>query len=341
MQYSPWPLVTLAQMSATTHRQHPQRPAVRDARPDPLTHPAASSNSAAARFSPRDLASALAIVVIWGSNFVVMKVGLKEMGPMLLGALRFAAASLPLLFIVPRPALPWRYVAGYGLAQGLGQFGFLFLGLWLGMPAGLASMVLQTQAFFTVLLAAAFLHERARASQWCGLVVSAAGLAMIASAGGATRVPLGGFLLCVAGASMWAASNIVARLAQRRNARYDALSLVVWGSTAPIVPFLLLAVWQDGWATTVHSVEAMTWRGVAAVVYLAAVATVLAYSMWARLLKRHPAGKVAPFSLLVPVVGLYAAWVVFDERLGALQWIGVATVAAGLLINNFWSRLRS
>jgi O-acetylserine/cysteine efflux transporter len=294
----------------------------------------------ATRFSPRDLASALAIVVIWGSNFVVMKIGLKEMGPMLLGALRFAAASLPLLLFVRKPDLPWRYIAGYGLAQGLGQFGFLFLGLSLGMPAGLASMVLQTQAFFTVLMAAALLHERTRASQWAGLVVSAVGLAMIAGAGGATRVPLVGFLLCVGGASMWAASNIVARLAQRRNAQYDALALVVWGSSAPIVPFLLLALWQDGWSATVQSVETMTWRGAAAVIYLAVVATVLAYSMWARLLKRHPAGKVAPFSLLVPVVGLYAAWIVFDERLGALQWLGVATVAVGLLLNNFGQRLR-
>jgi O-acetylserine/cysteine efflux transporter len=287
--------------------------------------------------------SALAIVLIWGSNFVVMKIGLRDMGPMLLGALRFATASLPLLLFVRKPDLPWRYIAGYGLAQGLGQFGFLFLGLWLGVPAGIASMVLQTQAFFTVMMAAVFLHERTRINQWLGLVVSACGLALIAGGGGAgaSHVPLGGFLLCVAGASMWAASNIVARLAQRHNARYDALSLVVWGSTAPVVPFLFLAVWQDGWAATQHSLVHMSWQGAAAVLYLAVIATVLAYSMWARLLKRHPAGKVAPFSLLVPVVGLYAAWLAFDEQLGALQWLGVATVGFGLLVNNFGHRFRA
>ncbi len=292
----------------------------------------------------RDLLSALVIVLIWGSNFVVMKVGLRDMGPMLLGALRFAAASLPLLLFVRRPALPWRYIAGYGLAQGLGQFGFLFLGLWLGLPAGIASMVLQTQVFFTVLLAALFLHERTRVHQWLGLVVSACGLALIAGGAGsgaaAGHVPIGGFLLCVAGAAMWATSNIVARLAQRHNAHYDALSLVVWGSTAPVVPFLLLALWQDGWPATQHSLTHMRWQGAAAVLYLALVATVLAYSMWARLLKRHSAGKVAPFSMLVPVVGLYAAWLVFDERLAPLQWLGVATVGVGLIVNNFGHALR-
>jgi O-acetylserine/cysteine efflux transporter len=300
-----------------------------------------SAAAASGRLSTRDLLSALLIVLIWGSNFVVMKVGLREMGPMLLGALRFAGASLPLLLFVRRPALPWRFVAGYGLAQGLGQFGFLFLGLWLGLSAGIASMVLQTQVFFTVIFAAIVLHERTRANQWIGLLLSAAGLALIAgsSGAGAAHVPLAGFLCGIAGAALWAVSNIVARTAQRHNPDYDALSLVVWGSITPVVPFFLLALWQDGWAATQHSLVNISWRGAGAVLYLALVATVLAYSMWARLLKRYPAGKVAPFSLLVPIVGLYSAWLVFDERLAVLQWLGVAAVGAGLLISNFGHRL--
>jgi len=293
--------------------------------------------------STRDLLSALAIVLIWGSNFVVMKIGLQDMGPMLLGALRFAFASLPLLLFVRKPDLPWRYIAGYGLAQGLGQFGFLFLGLWLGVPAGIASIVLQTQAVFTVMLAALLLRERTRVSQWLGLVVSAGGLALLAATGGvgAGHVPLVGFLCCLMAAAMWAGSNIVARTAQRLNPSYDPLSLVVWGSAAPVIPFVLLALLQDGGPATRQSLTQLRWQGAVAVLYLALVATVLAYSMWARLLKRHPAGKVAPFSLLVPVVGLYAAWIVFDERLAPLQWLGVAIVGIGLLVNNFGHGLRS
>jgi len=302
----------------------------------PVRPPAASAMSVA------DSLSAMAIVLIWGSNFVVMKLGLQEIGPMLLGALRFGAASLPLLLLVSRPELPWRYVAGYGLAQGLGQFGFLFLGLSLGVPAGIASMAMQTQTFFTAMLAAWLLHEPTRASQWLGLLIAAAGLALIAVGGGAGsgHVPLVGLLLCLAGAAMWAVSNIVARQAQRHNPRYDALSLVVWGSAAPVLPFVLLAGWQDGWAATGGSLLRMSWRAVGAVAYLALVATVLAYSLWARLLKRHPAGKVAPLSLLVPVVGLYAAWLVFDEQLTALQWLGVAIVGLGLVLNNFGHHAR-
>jgi O-acetylserine/cysteine efflux transporter len=293
------------------------------------------------RLSARDLCRAGLIVVIWGSNFVVMKIGLREMGPMLLGALRFAIASLPLLLFVRRPQLPWRFIAAYGLAQGLGQFGCVFLALSLGLPAGVASIVLQTQAFFTVMLASVFLGERTRATQWAGLLISACGLALIAGEGraGAGHIPLGGFLLCLAGAAMWAGSNIVARLAQRHNPNFDATSLVVWGSLAPIVPFLLLAVLQDGVPSTLSSLESLTWKGAASVVYLGLVATVLAYSMWAGLLKRYSAGIVAPYSLLVPVVGLYAAWIVLDERLSPAQWAGVAAVGAGLLVNNFGDRM--
>jgi O-acetylserine/cysteine efflux transporter len=295
----------------------------------------------AGRFSRRELLSALAIVLIWGSNFVVMKIGLHDMGPMLLGALRFAAASLPWLWLVRRPALPWRFVLGYGLAQGLGQFGLLFLGLSLGLPAGIASMVLQTQVFFTALLAALALQERTHAHQWLGLLVAAVGLVLISGvAGAAAPVPLAGLLCALGGAAMWAVSNIVARRAQRHNPGYDALSLVVWGSAAPVLPFLALALWQAGWPASRQALLHLSASGAAAVLYLGLVATVLAYSMWARLLKRHPAGRVAPFSLLVPVVGLYAAWLVFDERLAALQWLGVAVVALGLLVNNFGARWR-
>lgn len=294
------------------------------------------------RLSPLDLLSALAIVLIWGTNFVAMKIGLHDMGPMLLGALRFATASLPLLLFVRKPDLPWRFIAGYGLAQGLGQFGFLFLGLWLGLPAGIASIVMQTQAFFTVLLAALLLHERIRINQWLGLVVSAGGLTMIAATSSAGRghVPIGGFLLGMAAAAMWAVSNIIARKGQRHNPSYDALSLVVWGSATPVLPFLLLATWQDGWPATQRSLLHLSWQDAVAVLYLALVATVVAYSLWARLLKRHEAATVAPFSLLVPVVGLSAAWLAFDERLAPLQWLGVVIVGLGLLVNNFGHRLR-
>lgn len=299
--------------------------------------------SAAVPFSRGDALRALGVVVIWGLNFVVMKLGLQSLSPMLLGALRFIAASLPFLLFVRPPSLPWRYIAGYGLAQGLGQFGFLFLGLQLGMTAGMASVVMQTQAFFTLLLAVPLLHERARASQWLGLTVALGGLLLIASAHGEGpgQMTLAGFVLTLSAAFMWAVSNLVARIASRVS-DYEPFPFIVWSSVFPIVPFVLLALASDGPDTVLRQVAGMDAGAWFAVLYLALGATLLAYSLWTRLLKRHPAGRVTPFSLLVPVVGLWAAWVFYGEAPLALQWTGTGLVLMGLVVNqagNWWSAL--
>jgi O-acetylserine/cysteine efflux transporter len=281
-----------------------------------------------------DLLRALAVVVIWGLNFVVMKVGLKGLSPMLLGALRFAAASLPFLLFVRMPTLPWRFVAAYGLAQGLGQFGFLFLGLQLGMTAGMASVVMQMQAFFTLLLVAPLLGERARSWQWLGLVVALGGLVMIGMAHGEGpgQMTLIGFVLTACAAFMWAASNVVVRFATRHGS-YEPFNFIVWSSVFPILPFFGLALWSEGWTQVVQEVQGLDMAAILSVAYLALLATLLAYTMWTRLLQRHPAGKVTPFSLLVPVVGLAAAGVVFGEVPLPLQWAGTGAVLLGLVIN--------
>jgi O-acetylserine/cysteine efflux transporter len=281
-----------------------------------------------------DLLRALAVVVIWGLNFVVMKIGLQGIGPMLLGALRFAAAALPFVLFVKFPKLPWRYVVAYGLAQGLGQFGFLFLGLQMGMTAGMASVVMQTQAFFTLLLAVPVLGERARWSQGLGLLVALGGLVLIATAHGEGpgQMTLAGFVLTLSAAFMWAVSNLVARLASRV-ADYDPFPFIVWSSVFPIVPFLGLALWMDGASGVLAQLAGLGWSAVLVVLFLAWLATLLAYTLWTQLLKRHPAGRVTPFSLLVPVVGLWAAWVFFDELPLFQQWLGTGAVLLGLVVN--------
>ncbi len=281
-----------------------------------------------------DLLRALAVVVIWGLNFVVMKIGLQGIGPMLLGALRFAAAALPFLLFVKFPKLPWRYVVAYGLAQGLGQFGFLFLGLQMGMTAGMASVVMQTQAFFTLLLAVPVLGERARWSQGLGLLVALGGLVLIATAHGEGpgQMTLAGFLLTLSAAFMWAVSNLVARLASRV-ADYDPFPFIVWSSVVPIGPFIALALWMDGPLVVWAQVAGLSLSAVLAVLFLAWLATLLAYTLWTQLLKRHPAGRVTPFSLLVPVVGLSAAWVFFGELPLFQQWLGTGAVLLGLVVN--------
>ena len=287
-----------------------------------------------ALFSTGDRLRVVAVVLIWGLNFVVMKLGLQGLSPMLLGALRFALASLPLLFFVRPPRLPARWLLAYGLAQGLGQFGLLFMALRLGMTAGMASVVMQTQAFFTLLLAAPLLGERAAPRQWAGLMVALAGLLAIASAHGAGpgQMTLVGFVLTLGAALMWAVSNLVGRLAARAG-DYEPLNFIVWSSLVPILPFAALACWLDGPAVLAAQLRGLDARGLAAVIYLALLATLLAYSCWTRLLQRHPAGRVVPWSLLVPVVGLWAAAMAFDERPAPLQWAGTAAVLLGLVIS--------
>lgn len=292
------------------------------------------------RLSRADLACAVGVVLIWGLNFVVMKVALAGLSPMLLGALRFMAATLPFLAFVARPALPWRILAAYGLAQGLGQFGFLFLGLQWGMTAGMASVVMQTQAFFTLLLAAPLLGERARPAQWWGIAIAMGGLLLIATShgDGPGQMSLIGFVLTVSAAFMWALSNLIARWAGRV-ASYQAFPFVVWSGIFPIVPFLGLALWTDGADAMVRQLQNLNVPVLLAVLYLGWLATLLAYSLWTRLLQRHPAGRVTPFSLLVPVVGVWAAWAFLGEQPRPVQGLGAVFVLLGLLVNQVaWIR---
>lgn len=286
--------------------------------------------------SPPDLWRVFAVIIIWGLNFVVMKLGLETLSPMLLGALRFMAASLPFILFIKPPAMPWRYVVAYGLAQGLGQFGLLFLGLRLGMTAGMASVVMQTQAFFTLILAAALLHERVRSAQWLGVLLALCGLLTIALGRGtetAHPTTLAGFVLTLGAALMWAISNLIARHAAQVAPGYAPFPFIVWSSLVPIVPFTALAIWQDGWQGVGTQLAALDGQAWFAVLYLALLATLLAYSLWTRLLQRLPAAKVTPFSLLVPVIGLLAAGIVLHEQATVLQWLGAATVLGGMLVN--------
>jgi O-acetylserine/cysteine efflux transporter len=209
------------------------------------------------------------------------------------------------------------------------------------MTAGMASVVMQTQAFFTLLLAAPLLGERAGGYQWAGLCVAALGLVAIASAhgDGPGQMTLIGFVLTLGAAFMWATSNLVVRFAGRVAANYDPFAFIVWSSAIPVVPFVALAAVSEGPAHSWGSVLQIDLRGGFAVLYLALLATLLAYTMWTRLLKRHAAGRVAPFSLLVPVVGLWAASAAFSERLSLAQWLGTAAVLLGVLINQIGPRL--
>lgn len=278
--------------------------------------------------SPKDLLLALVVIIVWGLNFVVIKVGLHDMPPMLLGALRFMLAAFPAILFVKRPQIPLRWLLLYGLTISLGQFAFLFYAMSVGMPAGLASLVLQSQAFFTLLFAALFLGERLRAANLFGLLVAAAGLLLIGLQGD-RLMTMAGFALTIGAASMWALGNIVTR----KLGKVNLVGLVVWGSLVPPLPFLALSWSLDGPEAIETALRGIDLDSILVLIYLAFGATILGYGLWSRLLSRYPASQVAPFSLLVPVVGLTSSALLLDERLGPLQVLGALLVMLGLLIN--------
>ncbi|BEU20403.1 EamA family transporter [Paraburkholderia sp. 22B1P] len=280
--------------------------------------------------SPKDLLLALVVVVAWGVNFVVIKVGLHGVPPMLLGALRFMLAAFPAVFFIKRPKMPWRWLIAYGATISLGQFAFLFSAMYVGMPAGLASLVLQAQAFFTLLFSAVFLHERFRLQNVLGLVVAAVGLAVIGMQGGAAMT-LAGFILTLCAAVMWALGNIVTK----KVGKVDLVGLVVWGSLIPPVPFFVLSYLLEGPQRIEAALTGIGASSVFAIVYLAFVATLVGYGLWSRLLSRYPAGQVAPFSLLVPIVGLASASLFLDESLSGAEIGGAVLVMVGLAVNVF------
>ena len=305
----------------------------------------ASHSSSSAGMGQADWLCALVVIAVWGVNFVVMKWGLATLSPLVLCTLRFLAASLPfLLFVKPPRNVGWTLMAAYGLVLGMGQFGLLFTGMKLGMPAGMASVVLQTQAFITMLLAALLMGEQPQRWQWLGLGIAIGGLGLIGAAhgDGAAGMTLLGFVFTVGAAAMWAASNLLTRVAARQGP-YEPVSFIVWTSVFPVLPLALLALWVDGAESVQHQLQGIGWRELGAVAYLAVLSTLLGYGLWTRLLQRYAASTVAPLSLLVPVIGLVSAMVLLGERPSTVQWLGTLAVLLGMVINQLggvWARRR-
>jgi O-acetylserine/cysteine efflux transporter len=289
----------------------------------------------------RDYAAALCVVLVWGTNFVAMKLGLREVTPFQLGAGRYFFALLPLLLFVRPPRLAVRWVVLYGLFQGVGQFGLLFLALRAGMSASLAPVMLQMQVFFTALFARVVLAERVGSRLQAAMGIAALGLACLCvdALGRGSAVTMTGFLLSVASSAMWAASNIVIRIAQRSTPQFEVLPFMVWSSLVPILPFVLLSLAFDPPSTSWswRAVSSTAWTSMA---YLGWFATLLGYAMWTGLLKRHPANRVAPFSLAVPPVGIAVGMLGLGEIVTPWQWAGIVLVVASLALVMFKPRGR-
>ena len=283
---------------------------------------------------------ALLVVVVWGLNFVVIKVGLHNMPPLMLAGLRFVLVAFPALLFVARPKVPLRLLLGYGLTISFGQFAFLFSAIKFGMPAGLASLVLQAQAFFTIVLGAATFGERLQLKQVLGITLAIFGVLVLAESSlNGQDVTVLGFMLTLAAAFSWACGNIFNKKIMQHSSRPAVMSLVVWSALIPVVPFLVASLIFDGPALMVQSLVQIDITTVLSLIYLAFVATIIGYGIWGTLLGRYETWRVAPLSLLVPVVGMASAALLLGETLNGLQLLGAVLIMAGLYINIFGFRL--
>ncbi len=274
---------------------------------------------------------ALAVVAIWGSNFVVIKVALAHLPPLSFATLRFALVALPGVFFLPRPAVPWRNLVLYGLFIGTGQFGLLYLAMRSEISPGLASLVIQTQVFFTLLLAMKLAKERVLGYQWLALALAALGLGVIVAHTDGTTTPLG-LAMILAAAFSWACGNIVGKQAGRVN----MLAYVMWSSLFATPPLLLLSLAVEGperiWVG-LQSADVATW---AAVLWQSVGNAMFGYGVWGWLLSRYPAATVVPMALLVPVFGMSSAAWLLGESLPVWKLVAAGLVLSGLALNLLW-----
>jgi len=286
--------------------------------------------------SVRDRFLALAIVLVWGVNFVVIKVGLQGMPPLLLAGLRFAFVALPAIFFIKRPQVPLKWLVAYGLTINFLQFSLLFWALKVGMAAGLASLLLQAQAFITLGFGVLLLKEKVRIHNMIAVSVAGAGIYLLAAAQGhdPTSLTLFTLVLIIGAAAFWALGNIVNKVIMQRYP-VPTMSLIVWSALVPMVSFFISSYVIEGPELIVESLVNIEWHNVFSIVYLSLLATILGYGGWSYLLSRYETSMVAPLSLLVPVFGLLSAWILLGESLSLYQIIGVIVIAMGLVINVF------
>jgi O-acetylserine/cysteine efflux transporter len=274
------------------------------------------------RMPRRHILLVIAVMFVWGFNFVPIHWGLESFSPLLFAALRFTLVAIPAVFFFKPPKIHWGYVVGVGFFLSALQFSLLFVSMDQGLPAGLASVVVQLQPLFTIGLAVAFLGERPTRGQLLGSAIALAGIAVIAT-GRADAVPLVAILLAIGASASWGAGNVIVRKAQAP----DPISLLVWSSLVAIPPLFALSLLLEG-KPEVH----LTGTGVAGLLYVVVLASGFGYGVWTWLLKQHESAKVAPFSLLVPVTGIGSAWLVLGEVPNATETAGAAIVLLGLAV---------
>lgn len=276
---------------------------------------------------------ALLVVLVWGFNFIFVKFALEEIPPLLLSALRFFLASVPVIFFIKPPALNFRLVALYGLVMFALQFSLFFIGMYIGMTPGMASLLMQTQVFFSLFFAAVFLQERVNVWQIIGALISFMGIGLVALHVD-QNVSFLGFICILGAAAAWGLGNLVTK----KNNEMSMMALVVWGSFVACFPLLIATLLFDGPKTLLFGLRHLSWLGTFSVLYIVYASTWVGYGLWNWLLSRYPVSTVVPFTLLVPVIGLLSSVIVLDEPFQLWKLVACLLVISGLFINLFGAR---
>lgn len=277
---------------------------------------------------------ALSVIAIWGINFVVIQIGLRELPPIFLTFLRFFFAAFPAVFFIKRPQIPFKMLFAYAMLMFTLDFAFLFSGMYAGVSSGIASLTLQTQVFFTAILAMIFLKEKLTPWQILGALVAFSGIGLVAINTGGDVNTLG-LLLVEFAALSWAGGNLVSK----KIGKVDMFSLVVWGSLVAWPPLLLLSFILEHGKLSVESILNVSWLTIGSVAYLVYPVTLFGFAIWSWLLSRHAASTVAPFTLLVPIFGFSSSALILGE--GMQGWkIGAGfLIVSGLVINLYGGKL--
>ena len=282
---------------------------------------------------------AVAIMAVWGSNFTVIKLGLAHLPPLTFAMLRFVFVVFPLIFVLPRPKVPWRNLAVYGVLIGAGQFGLLFTAMRADITPGIASLILQMQVFFTIGLSVWLTGEKVAKVQILALLLATCGLATILAHTDGSATPLG-LALCVTAAFSWGCGNIVARNAVHADRELNMLAYVVWSAIFAVPPLLAFALVLEGPQAMVQGIavaDGATWGAVA---WQSVGNTMFGYVAWGWLLGRHPAAQVAPMALMVPVFGLATSAFALGEPVQGWKIAAFALVMSGLALGMLWPILK-
>ncbi|MCV4285522.1 EamA family transporter [Pseudomonas capsici] len=279
---------------------------------------------------------AILVTALWGLNFSVIKLGLTSVDPFILAGLRFTLCALPAIFFIPKPDVAWRYIIGYGLIFGIGLWGVVNLGIKTGLSAGIASLVLQFSAFFTMLLGAWVFKETITRYQLAGIGVALCGLSSIIFIADGS-VTAAGLLLVLLGATAWSVTNIINKKAGTK----QVFAFLVWSSAFSPLPLFLLDYIVNGTSGYSALVNQIDHRAVLSILFQVYPNTLFGYWVWNSLLKQYPVSTVAPLSLLVPIFGMLGSVVIFDESLSSMKIVAVGLIVSGLAVGLYGQRIRN